>query len=486
MNSIIPGIFILIGLLSLTYLAWRLMREKEFNKGLLVILLLGLFLRIFSATDPYLHSWDERYHALVAKNMTLHPLKPTLHEHPLLEYDNQNWVGSNIWLAKPILPLLFMSGSIAVFGANLFAVRFVSVLLGMLAIWLTFLIGKRLFNEKVAYLSAFLHAIQGSMLELSGGRISSDHAEMCFIVMVELGVYAALSRFNRNGKDFSIFLAGFFMGLAFLSKWYPGLIVLPIWALFFYFYFGVNVRIFLKQFLLLILGFALTSIPWCVYMLVHYPFEMTKILQGAASAYTTAVASHDKPFYYYLLETLYLFGELVFVPLIYFIYCGAKEKANFKFWPLIAWVTIPIILFSFGDTKRFTYLLIAAPAFFIMIAKFWTVLSEGQIKFVPKWGRVILLILLIGLPFRYSIERAKIFGIKPSASIFYRYSSDDLAILTSNTIVFGSGDYIEIMFHTEVYAAYRERPSDADLRQFIKDGYSIVLAEGNHLVPFNP
>ena len=135
MNSIISGIFILIGLLSLTYLAWRLMREKEFNKVLLVILFIWLILRIFSATDPYLHSCDERYHALVAKNMIVHPLKPTLHEHPLLEYDNQNWVGSNILIAKPILPLLLMSGGIAVFGANLFAVRFVSVLLCMLAIW---------------------------------------------------------------------------------------------------------------------------------------------------------------------------------------------------------------------------------------------------------------------------------------------------------------------------------------------------------------
>ena len=121
-----------------------------------------------------------------------------------------------------------------------------------------------------------------------------------------------------------------------------------------------------------------------------------------------------------------------------------------------------------------------------MIAKFWTVLSEGQINFIPKWGRLILLILLIGFPFRYGVERAKIFGIKPTASVFYSYSSEDLAILTSKTIVFGSDDYIEIMFHTDVYAAYRERPSEADLRQFIEDGYSIVLAEGNHLVPFNP
>jgi len=486
MNSIISGIFLLIGLLSLTYLGWRLLIEKEFNKGLLVILLLGLFLRIFSATDPFLHAWDERYHALVAKNMIDHPLKPTLHEHPILAYDNQNWVGSNIWLAKPILPLFLMSGSIALFGANLFAVRFVSVLLSLLAIWLTFLIGKRLFGEKVGFLAAFFHAIQGSMLELVGGRISSDHVELCFIVMVQLGIYFVLKRFNRNGTEYSIFIAGLFMGFAFLSKWYPGLILLPIWALFFYFYFGFKASLFIKQFFLLMLGFGLVTLPWSVYMLMHYPAEMTKILKGAASAYTTAVASHNKPPYYYFFEMLYLFGELVFIPLLYFVYWGLKRKAKFRYWPLIAWVIIPLVLFSLGDTKRFTYLLISAPAFFIITAKFWMSLYESHDQILPKGIRIVLLILLIGLPFRYGIERAKLFTSETTTSLFYQYSPEELTELTPRTIVFGSDDYIEIMFHTDVYAAYRERPSDEDLNRFLEEGYTIVLAEGNHLIPYKP
>ena len=486
MNSIISGIFLLIGLLSLTYLAWRLLEEKEFKKGLLVILRLGLLLRIFSATDPFLHSWDERYHALVAKNMINHPLKPTLHEHPILAYDNQNWVGSNIWLAKPILPLFLMSGSIALFGANVVAVRFVSVILSLLAIWLTYLIAKRIFDEKVGYVAAFLHAIQGSMLELVGGRISSDHVELCFIVMVQLAVYFVLKRFNREGKDLSIFIAGLFMGFAFLSKWYPGLIVLPIWALFFYFYFGFKMLLFFRQFLLLILGFGIVAIPWTAYMLLDYPAEMTEILKGAASAYTTAVASHDKPPFYYFFQMLYLFGELVIIPLFYFVFWAVKKRAKFRYWPLLAWVIIPLVLFSLGDTKRFTYLLIAAPAFFIITAKFWMALYENHAKIIPKGVRVLLLILLIGLPFRYGIERAKLFTTESTTSLFYQYSSEELSYLTPHTIVFGSDDYIEIMFHTDVYAAYRERPIDKELNQFIAEGYTIVVAEGNHLVPYKP
>lgn len=484
MNSIVSGIFLLIGLLSLTYMAWRLLDEKAYKKGLVVILLLGLFLRIFSASDPILHSWDERYHALVAKNMVHHPLRPMLHEHPLLDYDNENWVGSNVWLAKPIFPLLLMSGSIAVFGANLFAVRFVSVLLGLLAIWLTFLIGKRLFNEKVGYVAAFLHAINGSMLELAGGRISSDHVELCFIVMVQLAIYFALKRFNREGKPLFIFLSGLFMGLAFLSKWYPALLVLPIWMLFFYHYFGWRWSLFFKQLGLLLLGFSLVALPWCSYMLIHYPVEMNRILKGAAVAYTTAVDSHSKPFYYYFLETLYLFGEVVFIPLAYFVYSAFKKKAKFRYWPIIAWVAIPLFLFSFADTKRFTYLLIAAPAFFILIAKCWIALKDKELKAISNWVRVVLMVFIIGLPIRYGVERSKIFGKDPYVPLFYTYSEDELSFLTEKTIVFGTDDYVEMMFHTNVYAAYRECPSTIELEKFLAQGYRVVIADNDHLIQF--
>jgi|GEM_PF-2475173 len=47
---------------------------------LAAIVILAAALRIWlCSTDSYLHEWDERYHALVAKNLLLHPLKPTLY-----------------------------------------------------------------------------------------------------------------------------------------------------------------------------------------------------------------------------------------------------------------------------------------------------------------------------------------------------------------------------------------------------------------------
>ena len=60
--------------------------SKTFNpKAVLWLILLGAFaLHLWVSMDPYLHEWDERYHALVAKNLMPHPLKPTLYDNPVL------------------------------------------------------------------------------------------------------------------------------------------------------------------------------------------------------------------------------------------------------------------------------------------------------------------------------------------------------------------------------------------------------------------
>ncbi len=484
MSEFISGISLLVSFFSLSYLAWRFIFEKSYSKAFLVILSLGLMLRIIAASDPELHEWDERYHALVAKNMVNHPLKPTLFEHPILPFDNANWVGSHIWLAKPVLPLLLMSGSIATFGANLFAVRFVSILLGVFAIWLTFLIAKRLFGDRVGIIAAFLHAIQGSLIELSGGRISSDHVELCFVVMVQLGVYFTLRRYRSNGKAIDLFLAGVFMGFAFLSKWYPAFLILPIWAAFFYTYYGANWRRFFSHFGLILIGFSVAAFPWILYMLATFSVEMRSILGGFAAAYSEIIQNHSKPWYYYLHEAISLFGELILLPFVYFVHAFWSKKGKFKYAALFVWITLPLLIFSTAETKRFTYLLISAPAYFILIAWFWNHVYLCHTSGNLKWVKSLVLLLLIALPIRYTIERVKFFDKNHEQAIFYRYTVEELNRITNRTLIFGTADYVEIMFHTDCYAAYQERPSDQKLNQFKKDGFTILIAENERLIAF--
>ncbi len=48
-------------------------------------------LRLFVLFDGFLHTWDERYHALVSKNMMHNPLLPALYRTPVLPYDFREW-----------------------------------------------------------------------------------------------------------------------------------------------------------------------------------------------------------------------------------------------------------------------------------------------------------------------------------------------------------------------------------------------------------
>ena len=76
MENRIYGV-ITIGLAVLIYtLAYKNYRKEKYQLCLFLIMLSGLILRVFTSLDFYLHEWDERYHALVAKNLIGNPFKP--------------------------------------------------------------------------------------------------------------------------------------------------------------------------------------------------------------------------------------------------------------------------------------------------------------------------------------------------------------------------------------------------------------------------
>jgi hypothetical protein len=79
-------------------LAYRSAAHENVTASICLILLTGLILRAAGATDSFLHPWDERYHALVAKNMLNASFEPMLYKDPALESNDRNWWSSHIWL----------------------------------------------------------------------------------------------------------------------------------------------------------------------------------------------------------------------------------------------------------------------------------------------------------------------------------------------------------------------------------------------------
>lgn len=445
--------------------------------ALTMLMLGGFVLRCYTALDLYIHPWDERYHALVAKNLMSHPLRPTLYDKAILPYDYKDWGQNHIWLHKQPLALWVISASMYLFGINEIALRLPSILLTTIGIGLTFSIGKQLFSNRVGYVAAFLFAIHGNIIELAAGRVTTDHIDIFFLFFILLGVWLALKYAHTKHVIYNI-LCGLAIGLAILSKWLPALIVLPIWLLLVVQSSRFKIKEIIIQFLLLCLITAIIFLPWQIFIYHQYPQEARWESLYNFRHITETIEGHTGGFLYYIDKVRIVYGELIYLPLIWLLWYTLKNIKNKKWLILTVWIFIPLIFFSFVKTKLQGYILITAPALFITTAYFWTYLNRYRNKLKPRFLVLVVLFLLIAFPIRYSIER-----IKPFEKI-ERYPAwvKNIKALhtTSNTIVFNTDRHIEIMFYTDAIA-YPQLPSIELLENLIKNGYEIIIIDNGKL-----
>lgn len=199
MGNLIAGIPTILICAIGYYFAFRLFRQDKWAFAIILIMVAGLILRAYAATEFYLHPWDERFHALVAKNLIKHPLIPTLYDNPILAYDYRSWYGNHIWLHKQPIPLWSMATSMYIFGINEIALRLPSIILTTLGIWITFSIGRHLFSIKVGFIAAFLYSIHGLIIELTAGRVATDHVDIFFLFFIQLAVLMAIKFADKKG-----------------------------------------------------------------------------------------------------------------------------------------------------------------------------------------------------------------------------------------------------------------------------------------------
>jgi 4-amino-4-deoxy-L-arabinose transferase-like glycosyltransferase len=473
MNELILKTSLVFLICLFTWISWKY--ANKYRIALASILILALVLRAYMSSNSQLHQWDERYHALVAKNLSENPSRPTLYAHPVLPYEKNNWVGNHIWLAKPPVALWGMAASIKIFGPTEFAVRLPSLIYGLLAIVLTYLIGSILFDSKTGIWAAWLHAIHGVLIQLGAGMISSDHVETAHVFYVELSVFLMVFYYFKKQAHWILLLAGAAGGLAFLSKWHPALLVFALWFILAALSKKYSIKQIIVHGLIFIGGFLLLTLPWISYMFYEFPEEASHVFGKLSQAYIVAAEDHAASPFYYVLELLYLYGEAVFLILILALVWCFKNNSRLQILLLLVWALMPAFAFSFAETKRFTYLLISAPAFFILTAHVWLTLKE---KWQPKklnFFKPLLLFVLAILPLRLLVERLRFFEAEKEPTLFYQNITIYEQQLDSNDLVFGLEEHIELMFYSDVYSAYRDVPADSVLTNFEADGYDVYV-----------
>lgn len=480
-DEILQGITILFIVIGGYGLAIFQFSKNRILVAFLTILMLGFLLRIFCSLDPCLHEWDERFHALVAKNLIENPLKPTLYNFPFFEYDFKDWQNNHVWLHKQPMTLWGIAFSIKIFGVSPFAVRIPSIILSTLCIWFTFLIGKKMFNPRVGFWAAFFLSINGLVIEITAGRVTTDHVDLFFMFFIELGILLSVL-YKENPKKYLLFLIGINIGAAILCKWLPAFIVLPV---FFVLNFkkGQFISIAKELSFILVISF-LVFLPWQIYSSLMFPDEYWWEQLFNVLHVTEGLDGFGNPWWYFIDMARMVWNELIYLAFGWFIYLIFKKRKDQKLWAILVWILIPYIFFSMVSTKMQGYVLFTAPAIFIVLGLFAERLLDFSKNTKPIFNKlnVGLLVVIVLLSVRYGLERVKPFSKNNELSWSMRI--EKLADENSNQlIVINEPRYIEAMFRYGV-AVYQTSPPEEELLKWKNKGYRILIRDGDNYIIF--
>ncbi len=353
----------------------RYIRIRWVGAALVLVCLASTLIKIPHLGHQHL-THDEACHAIVARNLLKHPFTPTLYDTPYLPYDYKSWTSNRVWLHKPILPLWKIAASYALFGVNTFALRLPSLILAALAVFLTYLIGRELFNKRAAFAAAAIQAFLPVMAELTHGYLFSDAIDISLLFWTEFAIYF-LIRTVKTGLWRYALLAGFGQGCAYLSKSYLALIVtgvaLAAW-LAPAFRLGQREDVALRgRHILGLIGVSLAvAFPWTISTVIRFPqefhYEHAYVLRHLVDDIESWRAPWDRLLFDYLPFMLHIFFVAAAVA-VFALLKPLFTKKRVSLCVAYAWAFGVIIPHLFAMTKTPSATLIAVPALLLILAE---------------------------------------------------------------------------------------------------------------------
>jgi 4-amino-4-deoxy-L-arabinose transferase-like glycosyltransferase len=461
---------------------------------LLIIVLFGFLLRYKAADHDYISQWDEAYHALVARNMMSHPLVPTLYDDPVRKYDYRNYGSNHIWVHKPPVTFWLMGSAMAIGGIRETVFRLPSVVLGTIAIFLTFFIAKTLFGSMAGYCAATLHAINPFFIRLISGTIPTDHVEVTVSFFVEAVFLVLVFAAKRSSLRLAVF-AGALLGCGVLSKSWPAAIALA--AAPFFWRGREHLMDFIKPLALVLLAAAAVVLPWQLYTSHTWPNEAAWESQQVIRHLFEVMEGHDHPAHWYIkLIPLYYGGMpeykwtqfatllVVMMSVVYALFCYIRNRDKNLF-ALLMWAFVPYVVFSLARTKLISYVSIAVPAVLIMMGfALASLFSYAKKVFSKQDGilpRAIAVLAVAALTLGYFMPMVKDrvsadYSVCPWNDLYDYPEFRDKMLAIGRTggkkIILNVGDYkrIQAMFYTGS-PAYPDVLSAQEIEVFIKKGY---------------
>lgn len=431
------------------------------NISLIFLILTSFFIFSFSALlDPFLNLWDERFHALVAKNLMKHPLIPTLYDNPIVNIAYDRWDRYHIWLHKQPLFLWQIALSFKLFGFNEYALRLPDIILGSFLVIAFFRTATILVNERTGVIACLIFISNMFINELISGRQELEHNDFTFLAYISLSIWSFIE-FKNSGNKYWIYLIGIFSGFAILCKWLVGLLVYLGWSV--YELTDISHKEysgFIKNILISFMLCVIIALPWQLLCFRWYPSESGLAYKYFLFHFSKVLDGHSGSAWYHFNEFKEIYGilaVLLIIPAFVILYKRIKDKR--MYFSFLVMLIAVYLFFTLTVTKMPAFTTVVALIIIISLAAFADyiiTLIQKNINGKSLQNVVFLssVLIIIVLNFRFQTLLNKHVngredwgyseGMKYNTRIFKSLK------LPENTVLFNvkGRHYIEAMFYT--------------------------------------
>ena len=338
----------------------RMLSHLEQSKTFWVLFIISFLFFLFrfpSLFEPYWYGDEGIYHVL----------GDGMREGRILYKD--------VWDNKP--PLLYLT--YAIFNSDQFLIRLASLVTGLATVILFFFLSQKLFeNQKTQYLTTIIFAVLFGLPIIEGNIANSENFMLAPVIAASLLVL------NYKTKNyFSLFVAGFFLSLAFLFKIVAAFDFLAFF-IFLVFIHNVKERNFdIKKVGNFVLGFILPIAAVSLYFFINGAFS--DFLRATFSANVSYVGFGNRliiPQGLLLLKLAVLFIFTLFV-------LRRKNDLGKDVAFILIWFGFSLFNAFFSQRPYTHYLLVLLPSFSLVIG----------LLFNTKFRNVIVPVFLLSLFF---------------------------------------------------------------------------------------
>ncbi|OAV43533.1 hypothetical protein A3850_003050 [Lewinella sp. 4G2] len=337
-----------------------------------------------------------------------------------------------------------------------------------MAIFLTFLIGRSLFDEGSGFYAALLFSIHGLSNELSIGVEATDHIDVHFMFWIAVAAYLVTASKMRS-RYLKCALIGVTIGLAVLVKWLPAYTILLAYIAF-ELRNGKFLNVLLETAIIAVCS-VIVWLPWQIYAYTSFPEVYLATQAHNFQHITQYLEGHENGYLFFLDKSIYNYGEIWILSIGLLIYYATKSNPErYRF--LLLWIIVPLIFFSFVATKMQGYVYFTAPAIFIASGVALKAIYDWK-----KWHRLPIGKLLFILGFVSPI-------VHFYESLHPREHDENLVARLQTlknsdldrTVIFNSPTPYNDMFFLNVVASYDYVPDQRTLDS-LRSVYTVIVEE---------